>query len=266
MKERYRIAVIAGIVVAMIVYAASLAPIPQDPAYHHFADQRTLFGIATFMDVFSNVPFLLVGTVGLLLVFRGLASFATAAERWPYIVLFFGVAATSAGSAYYHIAPDNARLVWDRLPMTLGFMGMLSAVLAERVNRTLGVFSLPLLVALGVASVVYWNATEMAGHGDLRPYLLVQFGSLIILSICLPLFPSRYTHQGWLVLALFGYGLAKLLELFDERVFDALRIVSGHTLKHFAAAAASYCLVCMLNERTPADAQVTPSRSVAQAA
>jgi len=266
MKERYRIAIIAGIVVLLIVYAASLAPIPQDLTYHDFADQRTLFGIDTFMDVFSNLPFLFVGLTGLLLVLRGRASFATASERWPYVVLFFGVAATSAGSAYYHLAPSNARLVWDRLPMTFGFMGMLSAVLAERVNRKLGLLSLPPLVALGITSVAYWNATEIGGHGDLRPYLLVQFGSLIILSICLLFFPSRYTGQAWLAFALFGYGLAKLLELVDDQVFDALSIVSGHTLKHLAAAAASYCILEMLKCREVISVQTSFRETTAAAA
>lgn len=249
MKERYRIAVLAAIGVAIVLVTASLPPIPQDLAYHDFADRRSFLGIANFMDVISNLPFLFVGVAGLWSAFDRRTRFATAAERWPYAVLFLGVVATSAGSAYYHLAPGNAGLVWDRLPMTLGFMGLLSAVLAERVNRKLGLLSLPLLVAFGVASVAYWNATEIGGHGDLRPYLLVQFGSLLIVLVSLLLFSSRYTEQKWLSAALAGYALAKVLETFDSNVYGTLRVVSGHTLKHLAAAAASYCVVEMLKRR-----------------
>lgn len=42
-------------------------------------------------------------------------------------VLFAGVLLTSAGSTWYHLAPTNDSLVWDRLPMTLGFMGLFAA-------------------------------------------------------------------------------------------------------------------------------------------
>jgi len=42
-----------------------LAPIPQNPAYHNFADQRAWLGVPHFLDVFSNLGFLLVGVGGL---------------------------------------------------------------------------------------------------------------------------------------------------------------------------------------------------------
>jgi hypothetical protein len=262
MESRYRIAVLVAITVATVAYTALLAPIAQDPTYHDFADDRVFLGISNFLDVASNLPFLLVGLWGLFVVFNSRTTFVANIERWPYTIFFLGVALTSVGSSYYHLDPDNTRLVWDRLPMTLGFMGILSAVLAERVNRKASVALLPSLVSAGIASVIYWYVTETAGNGDLRPYSLVQFGSLLIVVVSFLLFHSTYTQQRWFVIALSAYVTAKLLETFDEKVYGALRFVSGHTLKHLAAAAAACCIVQMLRQRSITHAGSTSCESV----
>ncbi len=156
---------------------------------------------------------------------------------------------TSLGSSYYHLAPDNDRLVWDRLPMTLGFMSVFAAVIQERVSLTLGRRLLIPLLGLGLASVLYWQMTERAGAGDLRLYGMVQFYPLVMIPLMLAMFPPRYTRGSDIIGALFLYGGAKLLELADAMVFSAGRIVSGHTLKHMAAAAASYWILVMLKKR-----------------
>lgn len=176
MKNHVRIAILIAITLVAIAITALLARIPQDPAYHNFADRRAFLGVANFMDVASNVPFLLVGLWGLLVVLNRRTLFLASSERWPYLIFFLGVALTSGGSSYYHFHPDNARLVWDRLPMTLGFMGIVAAILTERVSRKAGIASLPMVVSTGIASVAYWYATETSGHGDMRPYGLIQFG------------------------------------------------------------------------------------------
>src|SRR5207244_12895519 len=103
------------------------------------------------------------------------APFPDPRGRWPFAVVGVGVVLTGLGSAWYHAAPDNARLVWDRLPMPLVFMGMLSAVVAERIGVAAGLVLLPVFLASGLASIAYWHASEAAGAGDLRPYVLVQF-------------------------------------------------------------------------------------------
>ena len=250
MDKHYRIAVLVAITVAAVACTASLPPIAQDATYHAFADHRTLFGMANFLDVASNVPFLFIGLWGLFVTFNWRATCRTVSERWPYAVFFIGVALTFIGSSYYHLHPDNARLVWDRLPMTLGFMGILSAVLAERVSLKAGLVALPLLVSAGIASVAYWHVTEIRGHGDLRPYCLVQFGSLFIVLVTFLLFRSPYTQQKWFLVALAAYVIAKAFETFDRAVYAGLRLLSGHTLKHLAAAAAAYGIVHMLRQRS----------------
>jgi hypothetical protein len=244
------------IVVAVIgASAVSLAgpPMPQPLAYHDMADQRSWLGIPNALNVLSNLPFAVVGVLGLATVFGSRVDrrvrFQESWERWPYAALFAGVALTTLGSSYYHLAPDNARLVWDRLPMTLGFMGLLTSVLAERVSFPVGRRLFAPLLAVGCASVGYWYWSEVQGAGDLRPYLLVQFGSLLVVVLVLVLYPARYPGGGYLVAGLAAYAAAKGLEIADAPIFALGEILSGHTLKHFAAAGGVACLIGMLRAR-----------------
>ncbi|MFO0873456.1 MAG: hypothetical protein U0575_05735 [Phycisphaerales bacterium] len=254
------------LVLAALVAAIFLAPrIPQDPAYHDFADKRPLLGIPNCCDVLSNVPFVLVGIWGLVVAWRGAARGADASaregamlrsspfvnrwDRWPYSALFAGALLTAFGSAYYHLAPDNARLVWDRLPMTLGFMGLLTAIISERIGVKAGRALFVPLLLLGAGSVFYWAWGEHRDIGDLRPYALVQFGSLVVLVLILALYPARRSGVGYLVAGLVAYLAAKGLEATDRPVFALGRIVSGHSLKHVAAAVAVACVVLMLRAR-----------------
>lgn len=246
-----RAVVLLGAIAAAGLVALSLPPIPQPAAYHRFADSRTLLGIPNCLNVISNIPFAVVGIAGLASIFRrgGAAGFANHWERWPYAALFVGVLLTTAGSSYYHLAPDNARLVWDRLPMAVGFMGLLTAVLAERVSlRTARLVFIPLLL-FGLASVVLWHWSELRGAGDLRLYGLAQFGSLALILLMLMLYPARNADGHYLVAGLGLYAAAKGLELADQQIFALGGIVSGHTLKHLAAAAGVWCIVAMIRFR-----------------
>jgi hypothetical protein len=241
-----------GIAVGGAVIAALAVPrVAQDQAYHLFADTRPLLGIPNSLNVLSNLPFALVGLAGLMAVAR-----MRAWERWPYGALFAGVALTSIGSAYYHLSPDNWTLVWDRLPMTVGFMGLLTAVLSERVSsRMARRLFVPLLV-FGAASVAYWYWTELRGAGDLRPYALVQFGSLLVILIALLASPSPHGDDRFFYWALGAYLLAKVFEAADAVIYEAGRIVSGHTIKHVVAAAALWFIVAMLQRRSRSTATV----------
>jgi hypothetical protein len=246
--------VLLGVATIGAVVAAAMSPrISQPLAYHLFADSRSWLGIPHCLDVISNAPFLAVGLLGLAATFSNKANepspFLDAWERWPYAALFTGVALTSLGSSYYHLAPDNARLVWDRLPMAVGFMGLLTAMLAERISLTLSRRLFGPLLVIGAMSVVYWYWTELQHAGDLRLYLLVQFGSLILVVLLLAFYPGRYPGRGYLVAGVFTYAAAKGLELADREIFAVGHIVSGHTLKHLAAAGGVMCVVAMLRMR-----------------
>jgi len=255
MSHRARIITLAVITLAAGIAVAILPRIAQPPDYHNFADQRTLLAVPHFFDVISNVPFLLAGVWGLLVVLglraREEPRFITRVERWPYVVFSLGVMLTCLGSAYYHLAPNNARLVWDRLPMTLAFMSLLSAMLTERVGLRLGLAALGPLLALGLASVAHWYFSELRGAGDLRLYLMVQFYTLFLILLILALFPARYTRGSDLVVAMGFYVLAKILELLDQQVFRIGHVISGHTLKHLVAALGIFWLFRMLDRRRP---------------
>jgi hypothetical protein len=248
-----------ALLVAAVAAAAAgvfaLPAVPQDPAYHSMADRRTLLGIPHALNVLSNMPFAAAGGFGLAAVAgarrRRPAAFDGPWHAGAYVALFGGVALTSIGSSYYHLAPDNERLVWDRLPMAVGFMGLVAAMLTERVWRGLARVLLAPLLALGAFSVAWWAWTEGRGAGDLRLYGLVQFGSLAVVVLLLVLYrdgPSRSGRYIWAALAL--YGLAKVFEALDAPIFEIGGVVSGHTLKHLAAAAGIVPLAVMIRRRT----------------
>jgi hypothetical protein len=237
-----------------------LPPIPQDWSYHAFADGRTMLGVPNFLNVVSNLPFVVVGVLGLGLFLRHGRPTLARAERWPLLVLFGGVLLTGFGSAYYHVAPDNDRLVWDRLPMTVAFMGLFASMIGERIGVRAGAWLLWPLVWLGVASVLTWHLGERRGAGDLRLYGFVQFYPLLTIPLLLYLFPARYTCGGYVLVALGWYLLAKGLEthFVDHGIYAAGQLVSGHTLKHLAAALGAYWLFRMVKYRRPAAAVAGP--------
>jgi hypothetical protein len=216
-----------------------VGPIPQDPAYHLFADSRRFGWVSNFWNVASNLPFLAAGIIGLL----RYPVLAHQESRAGYLILCLGALCVGFGSAYYHLAPTNGTLLWDRLPMTLGFMALLSLLLNERVARRHHSLWLWSLVAVGLGAALYWSWTESLGKGDLRPYALVQFLPFVLMPVILSLFRRRYLRSS-LLLAAFGcYLTAKVLEYFDGQVFSALGFVSGHALKHLAAAVAVLCIL-----------------------
>ncbi len=252
-----RVLVLWLAVAAVTIGVFLVPPIPQSENYHHFVDTRTFGGVNNAFDVASNVFFLIVGLLGIRFVFGHSPTadsgsrFLDQRERWPYLFFFVGVALTAFGSAYYHLHPDDARLVWDRLPMTLGFMSLLAATLNERMSVKIGTRLLGPLLIFGIASVLYWNVTLAHGTGDLRPYVLAQFGSLLVLLLLVALFPPRYTRGTDLIVSLLIYALAKVFEAADRPIFNLGGIVSGHTLKHITAAVSACWILRMLKLRAP---------------
>ena len=237
------------VALAIAFIALLVPPIPQPLSYHNFADHRAWLGIPNFGDVVSNVAFAIVGIWGLIVLRApNKVRFADPRERWLYLIMFAGLILTAVGSAYYHLAPDNARLVWDRIPIMIVFMALLSAVIAERVSDAAGLVPFPVLEAAGIGSVLVWRASELRGHGDLRFYAAVQVYSILVLLLTL-LLPAKYTRGYDFAIVVGFYVLAKILEETDRSVFSLGHIVSGHTLKHLAAATASYWILRMLQKR-----------------
>lgn len=225
-----------GLMAVTLLALLPLPPLLQDQDYHQFADQRELFGIPNFWNVVSNLPFIAVGAIGLARFRRNATTF----------VLFGGIFLTGFGSSYYHLDPNDQTLFWDRLPMTLCFAAILSAVVEERVDAKAGATLLRPLLAVGVFSLLLWRWTD-----DLRLYAWAQFFPFTALVLILGLFPPKYIGARYWGVAAAFYALAKLLEHFDHQVYSFGGIVSGHTLKHLAAAAACFAILKLFQVRRP---------------
>ncbi len=247
------IAVAAGGVVAL----PFIPRISQDPAYHQFADARYILGIPNFWNVVTNLPFLLVGLAGLA-VFRSHNQRRIAPGlRLCFAVFLLGVTLVSFGSAYYHYAPSNTSLVWDRLPMSIAFMALLVMVIGDCISpKHTGKLLWPLLL-LGIGSVWYWYATERAGAGDLRLYGLVQFFPVVLIPLTLVIFGTKSLRAGFLWATLATYVLAKIAEYCDLGIYTATGVISGHSVKHLLAALSTFWIV--LAVRQPAQLSNEPS-------
>lgn len=249
MPNDNRLKIMLAIIVAAIVTMITLDPIAQDPAYHNFADQRRIFSIANFYNVLSNLPFVIVGIMGIRLVVLQKATGGLAELQPMYLAFFVGVFLTGFGSAYYHYQPDNQTLVWDRLPMTIAFMALFSTIMGEYISTRLAwkIF-MPLLI-LGITSVIYWHLTELNGHGDLRAYALVQFLPIVLIPLILWLFDSKLDNDKYIWGVIGAYAASKLAESLDIQLYSILGSISGHSLKHLIAAFGALIFYRALRER-----------------
>jgi hypothetical protein len=235
------------LVLALFTFALfiSLDPIPQPMEYHAFADSRKFLGIPNAFDVISNLAFVVVGG-GWLYWLRRTKSregghFQKTSEYRIYQLFFLSVFFTGFGSAYYHLEPNNATLVWDRLPLAVAMVTILAAVIAERVHLKLGEWiSIPLVI-YAVVSVIYWDYSERQGSGDLRLYLLVQCLPLVLIPLILLMYPNRDRLIKYMIIALVGLLGARFTEFYDKEIFCLTsETISGHTLKHLFAALAVF--------------------------
>lgn len=182
------------IAITRLALALLLPAMPQPLACHDFADKRESYGIENFLDVVSNFTFTRARLAGLVIVLRRRTCFENPAERWPYLVFAIGVLLTGAGSCYYHLQPNNETLFWDRLPMTISLMALISAPIVDRVDARTGLIALVPMVLVGMLTAVYWIVTERLGRGNVMPYGVLQAWALVVLVKLVVFHPSRYTH------------------------------------------------------------------------
>ena len=243
-KSNLPVLVFLGLMAVSLGGLLLLPPIPQDQSYHQFADQCTILGIPNFWNVVSNLPFLVVGAVGLRRFRDDPATF----------VFFLGVFLTGIGSSYYHWNPNDDTLFWDRLPMTLAFAAILALVVKERVSAKTGAILLWPALAVGLFSLLLW-----LWIGDLRLYFWVQFFPGLAIVLLFLVSPPRYTGTSYWIAAGALYVLAKVFEFTDKAIYSAGNLLSGHTLKHLAAATTCIAILryfqtreLILFERQPA--------------
>jgi len=231
-----------AITLALVAAALAYGPIAQLPGYHDFADHTTHFGIAHFADVLSNVGFALVALWGWIRLFPARDQ-TELKDGWAgYGLFLIALFLTAFGSSYYHLAPDNARLVWDRLPIVLACAGLLAGVRGDARKRRCDGFVVALAV-FAVTSVAWWHFTGQTGIGDLRPYLLLQALPIVLIPLWQWLYGLPRAERWAFASALLLYVIAKFAELYDHEIATALGMITGHTLKHLLATAAAVTIV-----------------------
>jgi len=236
-KISWKLAVLSAIALTGIIFVFLQAPIPQSQEYHHFADDRELFGIPNFWNVISNLPFIITGLWGILFL---LGQKTNNRPDTAKFVFFSGILLTAFGSVWYHLHPDNQTMVWDRLPMTIAFMAFFSIIISECIDEQTGRKLLFALLFLGLLSVCYWQLTESRGHGDLRFYFLVQFLPMVLIPLMLLLFKPKEIPALCFWLVLLAYVVAKVFETADVEVYTSTGSISGHSVKHVIAAVAPF--------------------------
>lgn len=210
------------LVITALLAGAALyhGPIAQPAAYHDFAAQQLAFGIAHDADVVSNLGFALVALGGCIRL--------APASRHPRL---------RAGWAGYRVF---------LIGLLAGAWGDVSGEVRSEPSRALAAW----LALIAVASVGWWHYTELAGRGDLRPYLLLQGLLLIPLWQWIYQLPGADRRAFGAALAL--YVIAKFAELNDHEIAAVLGGVTGHTLKHLLATAAAALIVARLVARVRA--------------
>ena len=172
------------------------------------------------------------------------AAFSDQRAAWPYALLFAGVVLTAFGSAWYHAQPSDATLLWDRLPMALGFAGLVAGTLMDRAPQRISQWLLA-FAAVGAGTVLYWHVS-----GNLVPYLVMQLGFIAAALVATVFLPSSYTHANRVYAAAGLYVIAMIFERLDHQVYALLGgWISGHTLKHLVAFVAIAIVYSMLRKR-----------------
>ena len=133
----------------------------------------------------------------------------------------------------------------DRLGMAVTFAGALALAVAERVGQPPVPATLWTTLVLAVVS-----ALLPLSHGNVLPWALLQYGGVALVVWCATWRPVDGAI-GVRIGALIGwYALAKALELGDAAVFHATgELVSGHSLKHLAAALAAAPVLAALQRQ-----------------
>lgn len=243
--NKKQLQLIYAISIIAVVTCFFIKPIHQDQEYHNFADSATLFSIPNFWNVISNLPFVIIGVIGLIKVM----SIKEYPLKSNFVVFFVGIFFTGFGSGYYHFNPNDTTLIWDRLPMTISFMSFLSIIIGEFIDSNKGKKFLPSFLFIGMLSIVYWIFSE-----DLRFYALIQFLPILLILIILFLSKKELAYKKYFWLIIVFYTIAKFLESYDDFIYSVTyKMISGHSLKHIAAAVGPYLFYTFINRKFKMD-------------
>jgi hypothetical protein len=230
--SKSEISFLTGLII-LILLAIFLPSIGQNQNYHNFADQRVLFGVNNAFDTLSNLAFIIVGALGLVNFYNN--QYIKISNSFSVILnlFFISIILTGLGSSFYHLSPNDFTLVFDRLAMSLVFASILAMLTYLKISSRFGLHTLAELLILAPLTVLIWKF-----NGNLTPYVVLQFGGIILVILTLLLTKTRMQGPCFTSLIIL-YGAAKLVEFYDEKIFNlSQNLISGHTLKHLIAALA----------------------------
>ncbi|MQM00503.1 hypothetical protein Taro_033236 [Colocasia esculenta] len=149
-ENRWR--VWGGAAVLCLFFMVATPKIPHSPGHHIFADMRNFLGVPNTLNVLTSFPLLVIGVIGFVLCLHGhcfgirwvcvsgvlnscvscrwrifylvadlwcCGEVSVKGEIWGWTFFYAGVVGLAFGSAYYHLKPDDARVIWERLPVLL---------------------------------------------------------------------------------------------------------------------------------------------------
>lgn len=218
---------IAGLaIVAAAICVVVFGPIERGPGFHDYADQRRWLGIPHAGDVLSNLAFVIIGV--------------RYVRRTP--VLALAVIWIGLGSGIYHWAPGDTTLSLDWAPIGVTLMLVLATVIHDRIGSRAGHVVQAFGPLAAVLAVGYWLITGgTTDGGNMAPYVALQ-----LVGVALPPLLALVAHgriaTRWLLAAVGCFVAARFLGAHDAALLDAIAI-SGHSLKHLAAAAAAACVL-----------------------
>ncbi|XP_077211560.1 uncharacterized protein LOC143846854 [Tasmannia lanceolata] len=232
-----------GAFLSWLCFMLATPTIPHSPTHHLFADMRNFFGVPNTLNVISNFPFLIIGVLGLVLCLHGdYLGISLRGEIWGWVFFYAGITSWAFGSAYYHLKPDDVRVLWDRLPMMIAVTSLFSSFVIERVNERIGVTCLFSLLLFVLVSIAYERTFD-----DLRLSMMFHFIPCIAIPAMAFLFPPKYTHSRFWFWAAGFYLLAKFEAFADKKIYSVNRyIISGHSLEHLCSTMVPVMLTVML--------------------
>ncbi|XP_010453247.1 PREDICTED: uncharacterized protein LOC104735201 [Camelina sativa] len=242
--KRKRILVVGSFLCWLIIMFIT----PKVPLRHHlFADKRNFMGVPNTLNVITNFPFLIIGVLGFVLCLGGsFFNISLKGEIWGWTLFYAGIASFAFGSAFYHLKPDDNRIVWDTLPILIAYSSLFSSFLVERAGETVGLSCLALLLFTSFLSVAYARV-----FNDLRLCMTFQLIPCLVIPVMTVLLPPKYTHSRFWLWATAAYAIAKIEGLADHKIYNANRyIISGHSLGHLCSAVATLLLTIMLLYRS----------------
>ncbi|KAK6912814.1 hypothetical protein RJ641_022415 [Dillenia turbinata] len=206
------------VLLCWVLFMFATPKVSHRPKFHLYADMRNFLGVPNTLNVNTNFPFLIVGVLGFVLCLHGnLLLISLKGEIWGWALFYTGIASVAFGSAYYHLRPDDDRLVWDTLPMMITYSSLFSCVLVERVGTRTGLTCLIGLLLLAILSVAYERTFD-----DLRLCMVFQ----LIPSVVIPCMCAALT---------------------DRKLYKLTRYsISGHSLEHLISAMFPVLLTLML--------------------